>query len=1639
MVLSQLRACGVVETLKISHKGYPSRYLYNEFAEMFYILIRSNLWTNDDKLLTERVVKETIKGDDLYQMGKTQIFFRSGQIANLDSLRSQKQEEVAILLQKHIRAAFERHTYQALKISILSLQALIRAANARKLYKLKKETKAALIIQSRVRGILARKYKVQIAQAAVTVQKLFHAKLAKAKYVKLLRERATIRIQAAWRRYIAQKELRRRISLILFIQSRVRRHEDRQTYFRLRAESKSAGKLKEINNALDAKIISLSAAMAAKNQELKEMEERIKVLEARSATDKLRMVVEAAKYKNRHKKETEALEKLKLEKLQSDENWKLIVKQKDDEIRKLNGEISKIKAESEKQIDDVKQNFEYVESIQRKNSAMSNSSNIQRRPTYLSANNSLLPKSNVTLPVTGNWIVPMIASPAGSDNGMEDEPQNNVTEIIANLKKENEALKAQMEKAIAGKWRGSVIPNNMRRGTLNRMNSLAPSKIGSPFASPSSPIGLGAPQVSNTMVSSPTASAPGSPSQRIFGQTIRESVETIAKVKKLETEILDSLIRNLRIPVPTINPKLKRKEILYPAHLMGNLILHLMMTGQVNGASQLISSIIREIRNTVSESVSEDGFIQAFWLSNTYELSINLQRAAHSPADGRRRTTFDEDVHLRVEVHLKDLDQLVHELYQAFVKTRRSQLSKLFIPGLIENQSLPNYYCRAGRNLAGNDSKTGKSALDELILVIQRSVNIMRGYHTDEGIVRQFAAEMTKFVGVSGFNNLLMRKNFCTWKRGVQIQYNVSRIEDWCIEQNFSQVLFPLQRLQQAAKLLTLNKSSVADLNVMIDVCNLLTLTQIKRLLSIFYAVEAFSNPSPDLLKALSVRIGLESQRNSDSLLLDLDYNADFVKPIGSGAIAKAETYVPPWVSVPTVIFHAKLAKAKYVKLLRDRATIRIQAAWRRYIAQKELRHRISLILFIQSRVRRHEDRQTYFRLRAESKSAGKLKEINNALDAKIISLSAAMAAKNQELKEMEERIKVLEARSATDKLRMVVEAAKYKNRHKKETEALEKLKLEKLQSDENWKLIVKQKDDEIRKLNGEISKIKAESEKQIDDVKQNFEYVESIQRKNSAMSNSSNIQRRPTYLSANNSLLPKSNVTLPVTGNWIVPMIASPAGSDNGMEDEPQNNVTEIIANLKKENEALKAQMEKAIAGKWRGSVIPNNMRRGTLNRMNSLAPSKIGSPFASPSSPIGLGAPQVSNTMVSSPTASAPGSPSQRIFGQTIRESVETIAKVKKLETEILDSLIRNLRIPVPTINPKLKRKEILYPAHLMGNLILHLMMTGQVNGASQLISSIIREIRNTVSESVSEDGFIQAFWLSNTYELSINLQRAAHSPADGRRRTTFDEDVHLRVEVHLKDLDQLVHELYQAFVKTRRSQLSKLFIPGLIENQSLPNYYCRAGRNLAGNDSKTGKSALDELILVIQRSVNIMRGYHTDEGIVRQFAAEMTKFVGVSGFNNLLMRKNFCTWKRGVQIQYNVSRIEDWCIEQNFSQVLFPLQRLQQAAKLLTLNKSSVADLNVMIDVCNLLTLTQIKRLLSIFYAVEAFSNPSPDLLKALSVRIGLESQRNSDSLLLDLDYNADFVKPIGSGAIAKAETYVPPWVSVPTVSETLLAVS
>ncbi|XP_020598865.1 myosin-17-like, partial [Phalaenopsis equestris] len=87
-VIQQLRCGGVLEAIRISCAGYPTRKTFYEFLHRFSVLYPEVLDGNsDDKVACQKILdKLGLKG---YQIGKSKVFLRAGQMAELDARRAE--------------------------------------------------------------------------------------------------------------------------------------------------------------------------------------------------------------------------------------------------------------------------------------------------------------------------------------------------------------------------------------------------------------------------------------------------------------------------------------------------------------------------------------------------------------------------------------------------------------------------------------------------------------------------------------------------------------------------------------------------------------------------------------------------------------------------------------------------------------------------------------------------------------------------------------------------------------------------------------------------------------------------------------------------------------------------------------------------------------------------------------------------------------------------------------------------------------------------------------------------------------------------------------------------------------------------------------------------------------------------------------------------------------------------------------------------------------------------------------------------------------------------------------------------------------------------------------------------------------
>ena len=93
------------------------------------------------------------------------------------------------------------------------------------------------------------------------------------------------------------------------------------------------------------------------------------------------------------------------------------------------------------------------------------------------------------------------------------------------------------------------------------------------------------------------------------------------------------------------------------------------------------------------------------------------------------------------------------------------------------------------------------------------------------------------------------------WRTELTTQYNTTRLEEWCKSHEIPEGTLQLEHLMQATKLLQLKKATMHDIEVVFDVCWLLTPSQINKLVS-SYSTADYENPiSPEILRAVATRV----------------------------------------------------------------------------------------------------------------------------------------------------------------------------------------------------------------------------------------------------------------------------------------------------------------------------------------------------------------------------------------------------------------------------------------------------------------------------------------------------------------------------------------------------------------------------------------------------------------------------------------------------------------------------------------------------------------------------------------------------------------------------------------------------------------
>ncbi|XP_042463222.1 myosin-12-like [Zingiber officinale] len=255
-VLNQLRCGGVLEAIRISCAGYPTKRTFEEFVDRFGILAVDLVDSSDEKAACAAILERMgLKG---YQIGKTKVFLRAGQMAELDTRRMEVLSNAARTIQRQIHTHLARKEFLTLRKASIQLQKLWRARLARKLYESMRRQDASIRIQKYARSHVARKSYSQLRSAAIVIQTGLKAMAARNEYRHKRRTKAAIIIQTQWRLYQARSAYKHQKKATLILQCLWRGRIGRKELRKLRMAARETGALKEAKDKLEKKVEELT-------------------------------------------------------------------------------------------------------------------------------------------------------------------------------------------------------------------------------------------------------------------------------------------------------------------------------------------------------------------------------------------------------------------------------------------------------------------------------------------------------------------------------------------------------------------------------------------------------------------------------------------------------------------------------------------------------------------------------------------------------------------------------------------------------------------------------------------------------------------------------------------------------------------------------------------------------------------------------------------------------------------------------------------------------------------------------------------------------------------------------------------------------------------------------------------------------------------------------------------------------------------------------------------------------------------------------------------------------------------------------------------------------------------------------------
>lgn len=824
-VLQQLRCGGVMEAIRISCAGYPTKRPFYEFIDRFGMLAPEVLNGSTDEVAVCKKLLEKV-GLEGYQIGKTKVFLRAGQMAELDARRTEVLGKSASIIQRKMRSYMARKSFTLVRRSAILIQSVCRGELTRRVFESMRREVACLRIQRDLRMHLAKKAYQELCSSAVLIQTGMRGMAARNELRFRWQTRAAIVIQSHCRKFLARSEYMKLRKAAIATQCAWRAKVARAELRKLKMAARETGALQAAKNKLEKQVEELTWRLQLEKRMRTDLEEAKTQENTKLQTALQKLQLEFKETKDSLLKEREEATKKAAEQVPVIQEIPVINHEMMDQLNAENEKLKALVSSLETKIVETEKKYEETNKLseERLRQAMEAESmivklktsmhNLEEKISDMETENKILRKQTLLT----------------TSNGGPEHPSDFVTKVFENgYHHASETI------------RSNDIPH-----TPARAYETPDSKPRRP------PTDRQQHEDVDTLMECVTKDVGFSQGKPVAAFTIYKCLLHWRSFEAERTSVFDRLIQMIG---SAIEDQDSNEHMAYWLSNTSTLLFLLQKSLKPAGSAAA----------TPVKPTSLFGRMAMGFRSSPSTVSLAAAAAALD-------TVRQVEAKYPALLFKQQLTAYVEKIYGIIRDNLKKELASLLALCIQAPRSSKGSVLRSGRSF-GKDPSTNH--WQGIIDCLNTLLSTLKENFVPPVLTQKIFTQTFSSINVQLFNSLLLRRECCTFSNGEYVKAGLAELELWCCqakEEYAGSAWDELKHIRQAVGFLVIHqKYRISYDEITNDLCPILSVQQLHRICTLYWDDNYNTRSvSPEVISSMRVLMTEESSTaSSSSFLLD--------------------------------------------------------------------------------------------------------------------------------------------------------------------------------------------------------------------------------------------------------------------------------------------------------------------------------------------------------------------------------------------------------------------------------------------------------------------------------------------------------------------------------------------------------------------------------------------------------------------------------------------------------------------------------------------------------------------------------------------------------------------------------------------------